>query len=91
MQSQVALREMSNEARPNARRLVNPIVYFIILCSVVVHGITLPTVKHTPRGWYHISKHIFHPESRLRGSKDPISRPLGSGALFHLMSSLSSS
>jgi len=76
--TQVALRELPAE-RENLRRLVNPIVYFIILCSVVGHGLTLPIIKHTPRAWYHASKQIMREDSRMRGSKDPLSRPLGSG------------
>lgn len=54
--AQVGLRRIP-EDRVALRQLIVPVVYFVVLCSVIVHGVTIPIVKHTPRV-YHRTKSL---------------------------------
>lgn len=42
---QVALRELAEAERERLTAVITPVVYFLVLTSVVVHGITIPIVK----------------------------------------------
>jgi NhaP-type Na+/H+ or K+/H+ antiporter len=42
--AQVGLRRIP-EDREHLRSVIVPVVYFIVLCSVIVHGVTIPIFK----------------------------------------------
>lgn len=67
--AQVGLKRVP-EDRVYLREVIVPIVYFTVLSSVIVHGITVPIIQHTPR----VIKHAkLLTTTRSNGTKDDMS------------------